>query len=71
MEKFRSIQYNTFYFVPFATILTLQDHLDFQWLPKAPERDSEWEEEDAPRLQLQSLDQDSEPAVLKWEKNFG
>ena len=49
--------------------LTFLGDLDFQWLPRAPGKDSESEEGDAPRLRPQSLDQDSEPTTERENWN--
>lgn len=42
--------------------------MDFQWSPKAPEKDNESREGDVPRLQLRFPDQGSEP--VKDERPF-
>lgn len=44
-----------------GSTLTSSSHLNSQWLLKAPGKDNESEEGDAPRLPPQSLRQDSEP----------
>ena len=44
-----------------SSILTFLDPLDFQWLLRAPGRDSESKEGDAPRLQPQFRNRYSEP----------
>ena len=52
------------------TFLTPLDHVDFQWLPTVPKRGSESVEGDVPRLQLQSLGQDSEPTITRQRCRF-
>ena len=44
-----------------GSTLTPSSHVDSQWLLRAPGKDNESEEGDAPKLPPQSLRQDSEP----------